>query len=159
MGTHRRLLNITVAALMLFALCACNKSVVYSKYETLPEAGWSSANKLHFDVEITDNQSLNNVFLTVRHADAYPYNNLFVFLTTQYPDGKKITDTLECVLANEKGEWKGDGAGDLWDNKIPLKQNVRFPLTGKYTFTFEQGMRVDPLPLILDFGMVIEKVK
>ncbi len=159
MAIKRPILNITVAALLLVCLCACNSSVVYSKYETLPEAGWSMQNKLTFEVDVTDNQGLNNVFLTVRHADAYQYSNLFVFLTTEYPDGKKMTDTLECVLANRKGEWKGDGAGDLWDDKIPLKQNVRFPLTGKYKFTFEQGMRVDPLPMILDFGMVIEKVK
>ena len=144
---------------MLLLLTACGGDVVYSKYETLPEEGWSMKNKLNFEMDITDTQSLNNVFLTVRHADSYPYSNLFVFLTTEYPDGKKITDTLECVLANQKGQWKGDGAGDLWDNKIPLKQNVRFPLAGKYKFTFEQSMRVDPLPLILDFGMIIEKVK
>jgi len=144
---------------MLLLVASCGKNTVYSKYETLPESGWSSKQKLSFDVDITNTQDLHNVFLTVRHADSYPYNNLFVFLTTEYPDGKKVTDTLECVLANAKGEWKGDGAGDLWDNKIPLKQNVRFPLTGHYKFTFEQGMRVDPLPLILDFGMVIEKAK
>lgn len=159
MGIKRQIRNLTVAALLLVICAACSKGVVFSKYETLPENGWSTANKLKFEVNIDDNQGLNNVFLTVRHADAYPYSNLFVFLTTEYPDGKIVKDTLECLLANQKGEWKGDGAGDLWDDKIPLKKNLRFPLTGKYTFTFEQGMRVDPLPLILDFGMIIEKVK
>ena len=66
---------------------------------------------------------------------------------------------MECILADKKGKWQGDGAGDLWDNKIPLKQNLVFPQAGKYTFTFEQGMRLDPLPLIMDFGMVIEESK
>lgn len=150
---------IPVAVLLLFLLSACGNEVLYSKYETLPEEGWRTENKLSYEVEITDVQSLNNVYLTVRHADSYPYSNLFVFLTTTYPDGKTSVDTLECILANKKGEWQGDGAGDIWDNKIPLKQNVRFPQAGKYKFTFEQGMRSNPLPLIMDFGMVIEKVK
>ena len=140
-------------------LVGCSKNVVFSEYTTLPEEGWKSENKLTYTVDIKDNKPYHNVFLTVRHADAYPFSNLFVFLTTTYPNGKTSVDTLECILANKKGEWQGDGAGDLWDNKIPLKKNLIFPQAGKYTFTFEQGMRTNPLPLIMDFGMVIEKVE
>ncbi len=152
--------KLTVFILLLSGFfISCNKNVVYSKYTQLPQEGWSINNKLKFEVDITDNKVYHNVFLNVRHADAYPYSNLFVFLTTTYPNGKTSTDTLECILADEKGEWKGDGAGDIWDNKIPLKQNLIFPQTGKYTFTFEQGMRSNPLPLIMDFGMTIELSK
>ncbi len=142
-----------------FLLVSCGKNVLLSKYEKLPEEGWDSKNKLSFNVDITDKSSYHNVFLTVRHADSYPFSNLFVFLTTKYPDGKISVDTLECILADQKGQWKGDGAGDIWDNKIPIKQSMLFPDTGKYTFTFEQGMRLNPLPLIMDFGMIIEKVE
>ncbi len=70
-----------------------------------------------------------------------------------------MNDTMEVVLANGKGEWQGSGAGDIFDFKVPIKRNVRFPLAGKYKFVFEQGMRTDPLPLIMDFGLEIEKVK
>ncbi len=31
-------------------------------------------------------------------------------------------------------------------------------MSGKYLFSFKQGMREDPLPLIMDFGFEIEKV-
>jgi gliding motility-associated lipoprotein GldH len=138
---------------------SCNKNVVYSEIKKLPEEGWKTENTLTYDVDITDTKPYHNFFLNVRHADSYPYSNLFVFLTTTYPDGKTLTDTLECVLANKKGEWQGDGAGDIWDNKIPLKQNLIFPQVGKYKFTFEQGMRTNPLPLIMDFGITIELAK
>jgi gliding motility-associated lipoprotein GldH len=150
----------TIGVLFIFlfiALSSCNTNVVYSKYDKIDEKGWTASDKLNFDVEISDSTQNHDVYLTVRHDDAYPFNNLYVFLTTTYPNGKQSIDTIECVFANEKGEWKGDGAGDLWDNKIALKKNVKFPYKGKYQFSFEQGMRMDPLPLILDFGMVIEK--
>lgn len=147
------------AVLLCIVFTSCNKNVLYSEYTKLPEEGWKTENKLKFEVDIKDNAPYHNVFLNVRHADSYPYSNLFVFLTTTYPDGKISIDTLECILANKKGEWQGDGAGDIWDNKIPLKQNLVFPQKGKYTFTFEQGMRSNPLPLIMDFGITIEKVK
>lgn len=150
---------LAVCFLLSLLFVSCSRNVVYSKYEKLPEEGWYADNKLSYEVDIEDVTPSHNVFLTVRHADFYPYSNLFVFLTTTYPNGKSTVDTLECILANKKGEWQGDGAGDLWDNKIPLKQNVKFPMPGKYKFTFEQGMRTNPLPLILDFGMVIEKAE
>jgi gliding motility-associated lipoprotein GldH len=68
-----------------------------------------------------------------------------------------LNDTMELVLASQKGKWLGDGAGDIFDYRVALKKNVKFVQGGNYEFTFEQGMRVDPLPLIMDFGMAIEK--
>jgi len=95
----------------------------------------------------------------VRHSEVYPFNNLIVFVTTKYPDGKVLTDTMNVILANDKGEWLGSGVGDIFDFKVPVKKNIRFPLGGKYQFIFEQGMRSDPLPMVLDFGFEIEKSK
>jgi len=141
------------------AFISCNSNVLSSQIKKIPEEGWDEKNKLNFTVDVTDNKVYYNVFLNVRHADSYPFSNLFVFLTTTNPSGKVTIDTLECVLANKKGEWQGNGTGDIWDNKIPLKQNLIFPQTGKYTFSFQQGMRLNPLPLIMDFGLTIEKNK
>ena len=150
---------LTTAILLSVGFVSCNGDVLTSQITTLPEEGWKTENKLTYTVDVTDNTPYYNVFLNVRHADSYPFSNVFVFLSTTNPSGKTTVDTLECVLANKKGEWQGDGAGDIWDNKIPLKQNLKFPQTGKYTFVFEQGMRLNPLPLIMDFGITIEKAK
>jgi gliding motility-associated lipoprotein GldH len=143
-------------SLLLF-MSSCNKNVVYSKYHTFENDEWKEKEKAVFDVEINDTQSLNDINLMVRHLDAYPYRNLYLFVTTSYPDGKVLKDTMEIILSNQKGEWQGSGAGDIFDFKVPVKKNVRFALAGKYQFTFEQAMRVDPLPMIMDFGFEIQK--
>lgn len=151
-----------IAGLVLCSLLfciSCNKNVVYTKYKKFDNNEWFAKDTAVFEVEIEDLNSLNNISLMVRHADSYPYSNVFLFVTTTYPDGKVLNDTMEVVLANGKGEWQGSGAGDIFDFKVPIKRNVRFPLAGKYKFVFEQGMRTDPLPLIMDFGLEIEKVK
>ncbi|MEI6021157.1 MAG: gliding motility lipoprotein GldH [Bacteroidota bacterium] len=149
-----------ICFLAMFALLlSCGKQVVFSKYYTFTDNEWPVKEKAVFDLEINDTQTLNNVSLMVRHADSYPYNNIFLFVKTVYPDGKITNDTMEVILANQKGEWLGSGAGDIFDFKVPIKKNVRFPLAGKYHFEFEQGMRIDPLPLIMDFGFEIEKSK
>jgi len=141
---------------MLF-FSSCNKNVVYSKYQKFDDNEWFVKDKAVFDVDITDTESLNSISLMVRHADAYPFSNLYLFVTTTYPDGKSIKDTMQIVLASQKGEWFGSGAGDIYDLKVPVKKNTRFVLPGKYQFSFEQGMRVDPLPLMMDLGFEIEK--
>lgn len=149
--------NIGIVFIFSLLFFSCNRNVIYSKYITFDDNEWSSKNKAVFDVDVTDVTNLNTISLMVRHADSYPYNNIFLFVTTKYPDGKTLSDTMEIILANNKGEWHGSGAGDIFDFKIPVKENVKFPQAGKYTFSFEQGMRVDPLPLIMDFGLEIKK--
>lgn len=153
---------ITPSKLVLFflsltLLTGCNRNRIFSDYKTFPDAEWSANNKAVFEMEITDTQNLNNVYLKVRHGDTYPYRNLFLFVNTIYPDGKEIRDTMEVLLSNQKGEWLGSGAGDIFDYKVPIKRNVRFALAGKYKFTFEQAMRVEPLPMIMDFGFEVER--
>jgi gliding motility-associated lipoprotein GldH len=141
----------------LIMLTSCNKNIVYSEYRKFKDYEWFAKDKAVFEVDIKDTQSLNNISLMIRHADSYPFNNIFLFVTTKYPDGKVLKDTMEVVLANQKGEWQGSGVGDIFDFKVPVKKNVRFTQAGKYEFSFEQGMRTDPLPLIMDFGIEIEK--
>lgn len=159
--TNRTLRHKPVAGLALcllvVLLSACGKNVVYSKYHTFANNEWFAKDKAVFEVDVTDTQNLHNILLKVRHADSYPFSNLFLFVTTRYPDGKVLKDTMEIILATSKGEWQGSGAGDIFDLEVPVKKNVRLALPGKYEFAFEQGMRVDPLPMIMDFGFEIER--
>ncbi len=147
-----------VLVIITFALLSCNQNVVFNDYTRIGETeGWARNIPIKFDVDIKDTNATYDIYVNVRQATGYPYSNLFLHLNTEYPDHKNFTDTLECLLANERGEWLGDGAGDLWDNKILFKKAVRFTTIGKHIFTFKQGMRLDPLPLILDVGLTIEK--
>ena len=90
-----------------FLLTACNNNVVYSKYQNFNENEWYAKDKAVFDIDIKDTVSLNTISLMVRHADSYPYSNLFLFVTTVYPDGKTLTDTMEVILSDGKGKWQG----------------------------------------------------
>lgn len=138
---------------------SCDKNRVFEENKEIPDNVWNANNKLKFEVNITDTISKHNFYINIRNADSYPYSNLFLFVTTKFPNEKMSRDTVECKLADETGHWLGEGLGDLWDNKILFKQGVRFPLAGKYQFEFEQAMRVENLPLIVDAGLRIEKAK
>lgn len=146
-----------MALLILFASCDNNR--IFEENKSIPDTGWDSSNVVKFDVEIKDPSTPANFYVNVRNADGYPYSNLFLFVKTKFPNGKQSNDTLECQLADEKGKWIGKGIGDIFDNQIPFKRNVRFPLAGTYSFEIMQGMRASNIPLIMDVGLRIEKAE
>lgn len=140
---------------MLF-LFSCKKPALFDKHLELEGENWSTKQKPQFLVTIEDTLQNTDVYINLRNLSCYPYSNIFLFINTTFPNGKQARDTLECLLADEKGNWLGDGLGDIWDNRILFKKNVRFPQKGVYTFEFEQAMRLNPLPCISDVGLRIE---
>ncbi len=142
---------------LLVVLCSCDSKRIYEQNTEIPGSTWDASNKIKFEVEITDTVSGNNVLINIRHAGFYPYSNLFLFINTTFPNGKTTRDTVECLLADDRGKWFGEGLGDLWDARILFKRNVRFSQSGTYIFEYEQAMRVQQLPGVMDMGMRIEK--
>jgi gliding motility-associated lipoprotein GldH len=155
---NKILVFISLFSILIF-FTSCDRNRVFEEYKTIPENLWYINNKVTFDVNISDTVSVDNLYINIRNSGSYSYSNLFVFLTTYLPDNTASKDTLECTLADASGKWLGNGLGDIWDNKILFKRNFRFPHTGKYRFEMVQGMRINPLPLIADVGLRIEKVK
>ncbi|MFN4854011.1 MAG: gliding motility lipoprotein GldH [Bacteroidota bacterium] len=149
--------------LLLLAICfsmpwmACDSNRLYEENKVIENQLWESKNRIPFMVEITDTNIRYNMYINVRNASDYPFSNLYLFMETRYPGGTYSKDTLECILADDKGQWLGNGSGDIWDNQIIFKRNIRFHKQGVYTFTLEQAMRLQKLPQILDVGIRIEK--
>lgn len=112
-----------------------------------------------FEVSINDTTNAHNIYFNVRNTSKYQMQNLYVFIHTIAPNGMTLTDTFECYLADDKGRWTGSGWGDLYDNQFIYKKNIRFPVSGKYTFKYTQGMRTETLQYISDVGIRIEKAK
>ncbi|MFM9051038.1 MAG: gliding motility lipoprotein GldH [Bacteroidota bacterium] len=138
---------------------SCDKNVLMDEHIALPDNRWSSTNSLKLEAVIADTAESYDVYINVRNSAGYAFSNLFLFINTYTPDGKLARDTMELELADERGQWKGDGLGDIWDNRILFKKGQRFPVPGTYRFELEQAMRVEPLPGIMDAGLRIERSK
>jgi gliding motility-associated lipoprotein GldH len=146
-----------LGVLVVFFISSCDKQRVFEENTPIPDNIWKVDQPVTFQVDIDDTLSGHNFYMNIRHAEGYPFSNLFVFLKTDFPNGKAARDTIEFVLQNPDGKWSGSGLGDLWDSQIQFKQNIRFPLKGSYTFSIEQAMRTPALPMIMEMGMRIEK--
>ena len=138
-------------------LPSCGPSAVFEQNKKLDNNSWDKKQPLVFLVNITDTVHPHNVYINVRNAALYPFSNLFMFVNARLPHGEIFRDTIEITLQSPDGKWLGDGLGDIWDNRILFKPNVRFPQTGEYRFELYQAMRVNPLPGIMDAGIRIEK--
>ena len=153
--------NAAIAICFLFlisGITSCDSSRVFEENKKLEKNEWYQNAPLSFQVPITDTTTQYNVLINVRNAGFYRFSNLYLFINTRFPGGQMQRDTLECILAAPDGRWLGDGLGDIWDNRIMFKQNVKFPQAGEYKFELLQAMRINPLPGIMDAGIRIEKI-
>ena len=151
--------------LLLFSICSllilvsCDSGRVYEKNIKIPDGIWDKDNKVSFEVFIDDTVSAHNLYVNVRNTSLYPFSNLHLFIETTAPSGHTIRETFEITLSDNRGKWLGSGLGDMWDLQQIYKTNVRFAQRVKYTVEYQQGMRMDKLPFLLDVGLRIEVEK
>lgn len=151
-------------ALMFLGLASCGvKSPYYQKQEAVPGAQWDYKFQPVFKVDIPDTQSLYRFYLLVRHDEAYPNANLWFRLKMKAPGDSTFSEgvRIEKDLADPKGEWLGRGMGGIWEHKIPLSMQDAPTLkkAGRYEFKLEQIMRSNPLPSVLNVGLIIERIE
>ncbi|MFM2207014.1 MAG: gliding motility lipoprotein GldH [Bacteroidota bacterium] len=142
--------------LLILSATACDDSVLLDEHVRVKDEQWASSDVVRLETDIADTIHPYNLYINLRHAGSYRYSNLFLFLDTYMPDGGHARDTVELTLADERGQWLGEGMGDVRDNRILFKRGFVFPGSGHYRFELTQAMRVDPLPGIKDAGMCIE---
>lgn len=140
-----------------FLFVSCDKERLIDQSREVANHTWTAKDTFNFSFNVPDTSTFYNFYVNFRNADDYPNSNIFVFIYTTFPNGKHAKDTLECVLTNPEGRWLGKGQGDLVDNQLPFKTKMRFPITGKYTMSIEQGMRNESLPGVYNVGLRIEK--
>lgn len=148
-----------IICLFIWQLYACNNNLIYTNSIPFTGEEWDLENIPSFEPQITDTACSNNIYFTIRTGTAYPFQNLWLFVTTTSPAGKSITDTLQYMLADEKGKWFGKGFGDVHELNLPFKTNVYFPEEGIYSFKVRHGMRAEILKGVYDIGLRIERVQ
>ena len=155
-GSTRSSIFILFLLIILF-LTSCDPARVYEKNIKIPDGIWHRDNIVRFELLVEDTIRSHNLYVNVRNTSLYPMSNLFLFITTTAPSGHSIRDTVEVILADDKGKWMGSGLGDIWDLQQLYKENVRFAQRGNYSFEYEQAMRMEKLPFIIDVGLRVEK--
>ena len=157
--------NSLILVLLCCFLFSCDKKRVFDEYKSVGKS-WDKDSIVSFTFEQKDTTSVYNLFLNVRNNNDYPYNNLFLIVSLNQPNGKVIVDTLEYQMANPDGTLLGTGFSDVKESKLWYKENYSFEKPGKYTLEVEHAVRqtgkvqgVKDLTGITDLGFRIEKRK
>ncbi|RBL93423.1 gliding motility lipoprotein GldH [Chitinophaga flava] len=156
----KRLFQVTAGLLLLAAACKPLKMDVYEKNLEIPGHNWTYDYQPSFEVNILpeDTANLYDIYVNVRHTDAYPYSNIWLLVGTRYPnDSISKEQRVELPLADINGKWHGNGIDDIYEHRVLIQQKALFNKPGTYKFTFEQNMRQNPLPHVMNIGLRIEK--
>jgi gliding motility-associated lipoprotein GldH len=140
-------------------LYSCQTIDLYEKQVSFSTQEWHSTNKPSFEFDITDTIARYQIFVVIRHSDAYRYNNLWLNVTTKSPLGETYKQQLELTLGDNTKGWLGTGMGDIFDHRVLITRSPIPLKKGKYQFILQQNMRENPLQYILQAGIRVEKIK
>jgi gliding motility-associated lipoprotein GldH len=145
------------------AMQSCTHIDMYQKQVALNHNVWDHKELTSFEFDIEDTAAHYQLYFLIRHTDAYPFSNIWLSINTQMPGDKKgVESKVEIPLADKNGKWLGRGTGEIFEQLMPLSGTngyTKFTKKGKYKITFQQIMRENPLPEILQVGLRVEKQK
>jgi gliding motility-associated lipoprotein GldH len=151
--------------ILVLSIMSCDSNRVFDEYQSV-SGEWDKDNAVEFKVTPPDSTEAYNLYVNLRHTDAYKFSNLRLIVELNYPNGKTQKDTLEYIMANPDGTFLGTGFSDVKENKLWYKgheQPFLFDEIGEYSISIQHAMRengsingIDKLEGITDVGFRIE---
>lgn len=143
---------VLLSSLLAVVLAGCRTDIVYSAFEDIDMGGWDKDSVCRFSYPIEDTATTYQVLLYVRQTEMYPYQNMWLFVGH---DGRQ--DTIEFYLANDRGEWLGNGKNGLIEMPVLYEEAYHYT-AGEHTITLQHGMREEALRGIVSVGVEVKKL-
>jgi len=140
---------------------SCNWTTgVFEKNVNFRDHEWLSSVNPDISFEMTDTVSAYNIYIVIRHNDAYHFNNLYIRVTVKEPGEAtgRMGDYDLQLATNGKG-WIGTAMDDIYDTRLLIQPKTRFRKPGVYHIMLEQLMREDPLRNVLSAGLRVERIQ
>jgi gliding motility-associated lipoprotein GldH len=161
MSLKSSFLFIIVAGLLI----SCDKKRVFDEYQSVGSA-WNMKKEVIFELPKVDTLKKYNLFINLRANDDYKFNNLFLIVSMEQPNGLTKIDTLEYEMADVDGALLGDGFSDIKESKLYYKENVKFKASENNKIHIKHAVRqtgkivgVQDLEGITEVGFRIESIE
>ena len=156
--------NYIVFVFVAFSIISCDSKREFDSFVSMHNGFWKQSNAVLFHFNVNDTINKKKLFLNVRNNQNYNFSNLFLIASLNFPNGKKIVDTLEYAMADNSGHFLGKGITAIKESKLFYKENIVFPVSGKYSVSITHAMRkngeingIENLKGITEVGFRIEK--
>lgn len=153
----KKLLNVLT---LVFLLVACSvdghhgngDDNFFSAFTTFPDTRWAYSDPQIFTVDtLADSISAPGALvLTLRHSPAYAYSNIWIELRYDLDDSLARADTINLILADPHGRWRGSGLG----NSFRISDTLRTASLKRHQrIQLRHIMRTDTLDAIEQIGV------
>ena len=147
-------------AYCLLLISSCTRINVFEKNMVIPKYEWQSDFSAKGSFTISDTVAEYNIYIVLRHTDAYRYNNIWLNFSSQSPGDSLREEKIDLQLGNDATGWLGTGMNDIWEVRELLYGEPRkFKRAGTYSFSIGQIMRDNPLLNIMSVGLRVEKAR
>lgn len=148
-----RIIIIAFAASLFLSACGD----VYSEYQKVPDLQWTKKDSKTFEFQIEEEGNYDLVF-ALRYATMFPYKVLKIQIDYERSDGKSFEKDLFVEVIGKDGKYIGDVAGNMWDLEKTFSENEKLK-PGKYKITYTSAMPRDPVPAVIELGLIVQKHK
>lgn len=141
----------------LMLLASCGKTPMYSKTHEFNSGVWSSGEMPLFEFEAQDSTKPYDLSFLLRINNEYDFQNLWILMHTEKPDGSFSTDTVNLQLCDERGRWLGKKSGPVYSYQAVFGSMHYFNPTGKYKIRMEHAVMEPNLRGVLDLSLIVEE--
>jgi gliding motility-associated lipoprotein GldH len=144
-----------------FLLCtiSCKHEIILDDVKELNNGIWQKGNEVAFTFEAKDTITYYDFLLNVVTNYDYPYQNVYVNISTTFPDGKKTSQLMSLELSKADGTSLGKCSGGECEIPIFINEHIKFKNTGQYIISFSQKSREDKIDGIKSIALKIVQSK
>jgi len=139
-------------------LIGCRQVDLFEKNTPIPDYKWQQDFAATGTFHISDTIAAYNIYIVLRHTDAYAYNNIWLNVGLQSPNDSMFFQKIDLSLGSDAMGWEGVGMNDIREvRKLLNGQPRRFRKNGTYQFSIKHLMRDTPLKNVMSAGLRVEK--
>lgn len=138
-------------------LTSCHPGRIHEEHRKMEHVAWKKHQDMAFEFEVEDVSASYDIYLAIRHASLYPFDNLLVSTVLTTPGGETRYTNYDFAIKDKEGNFLGDGLGDLWDINLPLRKGFTFSEPGTCLIELENRMLKSITPGIVEIGLIVER--
>ena len=152
-----RILKVIFCSALIVIFAGCGEKPVFAKKIDV-DGKWAYSNELKFPFEIDELEDTYDLILSLTYGTDFGYQNIYVKIITEYPNGDKDEDVLSLNLTNGMGLFLGDCNSTECEIDLLLQERFKFNQKGKYNITIIQNGREDNLENIFAAELKLYKL-
>ncbi|MDA3883222.1 MAG: hypothetical protein PF481_08040 [Bacteroidales bacterium] len=149
-----------IGFVMFMSSCTEIINTVYSENIKNDEHRMPKNEKYSFEFDNTDPLQLYDVIVMFRYVDGFQFNRVVFDFSHSSPDSDTVEFTMGLPIIDAKGNYIGNGSGDIWDIEHTIISGKALP-QGKNVFVLQNKMdaHYEYIPNVMSVGLKVVKLE